>query len=222
MKSNGQARKNVVVGIGVRHATAAVLTAVLLPHASAEIFTCVDAKGRRLTADRPIADCIDREQKQISPSGNVLRRIGPSLTAEERAALEEKARRGAEERNRVLDEKKRDRALLTRFPTREVHDKERAAAIANADEVAAAGGRRLAELRRQRRRFDAELEFYKADPSKVPARLKRQIDDMDQQIAAQTRFIAGQEAERQRIGTRYDEELTRLNQLWALHAGSSR
>lgn len=191
---------------------------VLLPCASADIYTCVDGKGRRLTADRPISECIDREQRQISPSGNVLRHIGPSLTAEERAALDEKAKRDAEERNRLLDEKRRDRALLARFPTREAHDKERATAIANADDVAAAGRKRLAELQQQRRKFDTDLEFYKADPSKVPGRLKRQIEEMDQQVEAQTRFIAGQEAERQRIGTRYDEELTRLNQLWALHA----
>ena len=28
------------------------------------VYTCVDAKGRRLTADRPIPECTDREQRQ--------------------------------------------------------------------------------------------------------------------------------------------------------------
>ncbi|OYX12745.1 MAG: DUF4124 domain-containing protein, partial [Acidovorax sp. 32-64-7] len=27
------------------------------------IYTCVDRQGRRLTADRPIAECLDREQR---------------------------------------------------------------------------------------------------------------------------------------------------------------
>ncbi|WP_432214584.1 DUF4124 domain-containing protein, partial [Salmonella enterica] len=36
------------------------------------IYTCVDAKGRKLTADRPILDCIDREQKELNASGQVI------------------------------------------------------------------------------------------------------------------------------------------------------
>ena len=45
------------------------------------IYTCVDAQGRRLTADRPIRECIDREQNELNASGTVKRKIGPSLTA---------------------------------------------------------------------------------------------------------------------------------------------
>jgi hypothetical protein len=85
--------------------------AVLAPavHAEGSIYTCVDAKGRRLTSDRPILDCIDREQQELSPAtGLVVRKIGPSLTAEERAAAEDKAKREAEERNRQVEEKRRD------------------------------------------------------------------------------------------------------------------
>ena len=35
------------------------------------IYTCVDAKGRRLTSDRPIMECIDREQNELSAGGTV-------------------------------------------------------------------------------------------------------------------------------------------------------
>ena len=31
--------------------------------AQAAIYTCVDAQGRRITSDRPIAACMDREQR---------------------------------------------------------------------------------------------------------------------------------------------------------------
>ena len=41
--------------------------------AQAGIYTCVDAKGRRLTSDRPIVECLDREQKELTPNGNVKR-----------------------------------------------------------------------------------------------------------------------------------------------------
>ena len=59
------------------------------------IYTCIDAKGRRLTADRPIAECLDREQKELSGNGTVRRTHGPSLTPVERAAQEDRDRKAA-------------------------------------------------------------------------------------------------------------------------------
>ena len=54
------------------------------------IYTCTDAKGRKITSDRPVADCVDRTQQELTPQGTVKRVMGPTLTAQERAALEEK------------------------------------------------------------------------------------------------------------------------------------
>src|SRR4051794_4667289 len=106
---------------------AAAVLAGVAPGASAPggIYTFVGSKGRRLTSDRPILDCIDREQTELSPSGKIVRKLGPSMTAEERAAEEEKQRKALEEKARLEDEKRRDRALLSRFPDRATHDKER-------------------------------------------------------------------------------------------------
>jgi len=61
------------------------------------IYTCTDAKGRKLTSDRPIPECADREQRVLNPSGTVKTIVGPSLTGPERAALEARQRREAEE-----------------------------------------------------------------------------------------------------------------------------
>lgn len=198
---------------------AGILSGGLLAQASAEaIFTCIDAKGRRLTADRPIAECLDREQKELTPSGTVKRKIGPVLTAEERAAEEEKARKAVEERNRLDEEKKRDRALLTRYPDRAAHDKERAMAVSVVDEAIATAGKNADTLQKQRKRLDSELEFFKGDVSKAPATLKRQMEENQQRADAQKRFVANQEAEKQRLNARFDEELGKLKQLWAERA----
>ena len=43
------------------------------------IYSCVDGKGRRITSDRPIPECLDREQKELNPSGTVRRSVGPNL-----------------------------------------------------------------------------------------------------------------------------------------------
>ncbi|MEO7640481.1 MAG: DUF4124 domain-containing protein, partial [Ramlibacter sp.] len=89
------------------------------------IYTCVDSKGRRLTSDRPILECIDREQKELSSGGITKRRIGPSLTADEQAVEDEKARKIQAEQFRISEEKRRDRALLSRYANQAVHDRER-------------------------------------------------------------------------------------------------
>ncbi|NBX21045.1 MAG: DUF4124 domain-containing protein, partial [Betaproteobacteria bacterium] len=128
------------------------------------VYTCVDAKGRKLTSDRPIVECIDREQKILNPSGTVRAKVGPSLTAKELADIEAKEKREAEERNRTAEEKRRDRALLTRYPSKAVHDQERADALAQITVVIKAASNRLEELGKQRRSIDEEMEFYKKDP----------------------------------------------------------
>ena len=93
------------------------------------IYTCVDAKGRKITSDRPIAECMDRVQKEITPTGTVKRVLMPLPTAQEQAILEEKEKQDVEERQKVAKEKLRDRALLKRYPDGTSHDKERAAAL---------------------------------------------------------------------------------------------
>jgi hypothetical protein len=205
-----------VTGSGV---VASCLLAGLLAPAWAEgIYTCVDAKGRRLTSDRPIIECLDREQRELTPGGTVKRRIGPSLTAEERAAEEEKHRLAIEEHNRLLEEKKRERALLTRYPDKVAHDKERNAALAQADGAIESANQHAQELVKERKRLDLELEFFKNDPAKIPPKLKRQIEENANNVDAQKRFVLAQEEEKRRINVRFDEELVKLRQLWAQRA----
>lgn len=179
------------------------------------IYTCVDAKGRKLTADRPIPECIDREQRVLNPSGTVKTRIGPTLTAQERAEQEALQKAEKEELARLNEERRRDRALMIRYPNQTVHDRERADALAQIQVVRQAAVNRVDELLRQRASIDTEMEFYVNDPSKAPASLRRQVDEVTHSLAVQGRFIADQDAELKRVNARFDEELARLKQLWA-------
>ncbi len=196
----------------------ATISAQTPPPASLEIYTCVDAKGRNLTSDRPIADCIDREQKMLNPSGTVKGKVGPSLTAQERSDLEAKEKAEQEERARSNEEKRRDRALLVRYPSKSVHDKERALALSQIGVVRQAAANRVEELQRQRAAVLDEMEFYKKDPSKAPTWVRRQLEDVNNSLSVQARFIADQDAELKRVNLRFDEELIRLKQLWAMQA----
>jgi hypothetical protein len=186
------------------------------PAFAQRIFTCVDANGRKLTSDRPIAECNDRDQKELTTTGTVKRILKPVMTAQEQRDFDAKKKAEAEEKSRQDEEKRKDRALLTRYPSRAVHDKERAEALAQVDEVMKAATRRVGELADQRKQINEELEFYKKDPKKIPFPLKRQVDDNDNSVEVQKRFIMSQEDEKKRVNKRFDEELVKLKSLWTM------
>ncbi len=194
------------------------LTAAQTQQAISGIYICTDAHGRKLTSDRPIPECIDREQKVLNPSGTVKSKVGPTLTAQEHVELDAKEKAELEERARQSEEKRRDRALQIRYPTRAVHDKERAEALAQIRVVRQASVNRLQELLRQRAVIDTEMEFYKKDPNKAPPSVRRLMDEVNHSMAVQERFITDQDGEVQRVNARFDEELLRLKQLWALQS----
>ncbi len=180
------------------------------------IYSCVDEKGRKLTSDRPIAECMDRPQKELNPSGTVRRVLAPPPTAKDRAALEEKEKQDAEARLQQAEDKRRDRALLSRYPDRASHDKERAAAMEQATGLSAGAVKRLQELAEQRKGIVGELEFYKNSPGKAPPTLKRRLDETDANIVAQKRLMAEQDVEKKRINARFDEEQTKLKPQWGV------
>lgn len=188
--------------------------------AAQSIYTCVDAKGRTFTADRPIIECLDRTQQELTRTGTVKRQIGPSLTAHEQAAQQEKDRRAAELRGREAEEKRRERALLLRYPSRAVHDQERATALAQIDEVIKASSKRTLELAEHRMAMNGEFEFYVKDPAKAPASLKRRLEENEASVAVQKRFILDQEMEKKRVNRRFDEELVKLKALWPPSGGA--
>jgi hypothetical protein len=208
-------------------ALASAFTALGAPAVHAQgnaqsIYTCIDSKGRRITSDRPIVDCLDREQQRLGKTGTVREVIPPSYTREEREKLEAQRRAEAEKEARIQEEKRRDRALLVRYPNQAVHDKERQEALLQIDEVISAVNKREVALVAQRKDIDTEFEFYSSDPNKAPMWLKRKRDDNEKQMEVQKRFLADQIQEKQRVNARFDEELVKLKQLWAEQAAVNR
>ena len=181
---------------------------------TANIYTCVDSNGRRITSDRPIVECLDREQRQLSSTGLVRRVLPPSYTAEERAQMEAVRKKEEEQRARVAEEKRRDRALMTRYPNLAAHNKERNEALKQVDEMIQALNKHQLALEQDRKKIDTEMEFYQSDPSKAPKWLRGKLEDNKDQFVAQKRLLEERALEKQRINARFDEELNKLRQLW--------
>lgn len=207
----------------MRRFTACLCTALLAVGAAApalaqtappaQIYTCTNAAGKKLTSDRPIPECNDREQRVLNADGSVRRVQGPVQTADERSETEAREREAAADRARQLEAIRRDRNLLARFPNEAAHRKARAAALDDVNNALRISEARLAALAAERKPLKDETEFYVGKP--LPGKLKTQLDANDAAVEAQQALVQNQKLEVIRIDKRYDAELERLRRLWA-------
>ena len=179
-----------------------------------QIYTCTDAKGRKLTSDRPITACNDREQTILNPSGTVKARIGPVLTPYEQSQSEIRIRAEQKERARKEEEKRMVRALLIRYPNQAAHQKDLEEAVAQIMLVKQVALTRQKDLLAERTKLADEMAFYAKDPRKAPVKLQRQIAAATQTLSEQERFLVEKDKEIQGINARFDEERRRLEPLW--------
>ena len=177
------------------------------------IYTCTAPDGRRLTSDRPIADCASREQRVLNGDGSLRSILPPFLSPEERQAKEAQERKDAAARAAQADAVRRDRNLMQRFPNEAAHKRARGEALDDASKSMRVSELRLKDLAAERKPLHDEAQFYQGKP--LPAKLKQQLDTNDAAAEAQAQLIENQKAEIVRINGRYDRELARLKKLWA-------
>ena len=177
------------------------------------IYTCLDAQGRRVSADRPIAECLGKEQLLLNRDGSVRAVIPPTLTAEERAEKEARERNAAESRVTQADALRRDRNLIARFPNEAAHNRAREAALDTLRQAIKASELRLRELEAESKPLREESEFYLGKA--LPPKLKAAVDANDASMEAQRASSTNQAAELMRINKLFDAELDRLRRLWA-------
>ena len=178
------------------------------------IYVCVDPGGRRITADRPIAECMATGQRELRASGELKRIVPPVLTASERAQEAARLEQEAGLQIHLKEDRRRDRALVLRYPDPAAHAKARAEWLVQQDGLIAAARMRQAELERQGQGIAAKLEFYRKDPDQAPAGLRQLEQENARQRALQSAQLEAQLREREQLEQRLDQELARLRQLW--------
>lgn len=177
------------------------------------IYTCIDDKGRRLTSDRPIPECLAKEQRVLNRDGSLKEVRPPALSPEERAQQEARERQQSEQRAAQAELARRDRNLLQRYRDEVAHQRAREAALEPSRRAQASLQARVAELTSERAPLLAEVEFYKGQA--LPSRLKARLDANDAALAALKDSGAAQQAEAARLNRLFDTELDRLRRLWA-------
>jgi len=172
--------------------------------ADVPIYSCVDASGKKLTSDRPIAECTNREQKLHNSDGSLRRIVPPTPTSERRAAAERAAQQ---------DAVRRDRNLTIRFPNEAAHRRAREAALDDVRKAVRTSEERLKLLAAERKPLLDEAEFY--SDRQLPAKIRQSLDANDAAVEAQRTLVLNQQAEIVRINNLFDVELERLRRLWA-------
>ena len=189
------------------------------PGASVDIYVCTDDQGRRITADRPIRECMDRPQRILNPDGSLRGIKNPPMTTQERAAKEAQERQAAEEAAAKAEAVRRDRNLLARYRNEDMHRAARESALDPVRLTMDLTETRLAQLRRERRALEEEARAPKNKDH--AATLKLQLEANDAAVAAQRENTANQRTELDRINRIYDIELERLKRLWAGESAGS-
>ena len=186
--------------------------------AAGGIFTCTDQYGRKLTSDRPIPECSDREQRELNRSGSTRRVVPRAMSPVEQQREAQRKREEQRQAEIARSQQRLDQALVARYPDKEAHDAGRKNALQQSQIIIDGAKLNLASLQAERQKMDEEMEFYKNDPSKVPAKLRRAMEKNQRDIEQQELAINNQTGEQARINAAFDEELERLQQLWAQRA----
>ena len=196
------------------------MTIAVAPHARAEtsgrpIIQC-ELNGKKVTSDRPIPECVHKEQRELNPDGSLKRVIPPTPTADEVAAKEEKDREAKLEFAARSDAVRRDRNLMQRFPDEAAHRKAREKALDELRLSAKITTVRIAELLTEKEKNDLEKQFYVNERvnKPLPTGLKQKIDANEASLDAQKSLQQNQITETARINALYDAELARLRKLW--------
>lgn len=177
------------------------------------IYSCTDAKGRRHTSDRPIAECQDREHRLLNTDGSLRKVLPPAMSPSDQADQDARDQKAAQALVARQDAARRDRNLMLRYPNQATHEAARQKALEDVNASIAASEGRLAVLIEEGKALAKEA----ADPALQPptGRLRYQMGANRTAIQAQSVVVKNQQAELERLEARYDRELLLLQQLWA-------
>lgn len=178
------------------------------------IYTCVDAQGQRITADRPISACRDREQRVLSPSGIERARLGP-VRSEHEVAEQRKAEAAELRRQQqAQDVLRREATLLARYPDRASHDAERQQQALPFVALMDLAQAQLQARQALYQQLSADIARYQANGQQVPQQLPVDLRKAQEAVAAQEAFVGSVQADSDKLQRRFDEELSRLEVLW--------
>ena len=181
-----------------------------LSHAQARMYKCVDASGKTYYTQTPPKECLGRTVDELDKRGNVTRR-NEVLTPEQQAAREAERKKKAEEDALAKEERRKNAALLNTYSSEKDVEEARARALKAGNEAIKDTEKRIASAEKRRAALEQEAEFYKK--SALPAKLKQDIQNNENEIKNQQELLDVKKKEIGLINAKYDEDKRRFVEL---------
>jgi hypothetical protein len=179
--------------------------------AASSIFCCNNEAGRQVCGDVLPPACYGRAYRELGYAGRTARTVEAPLTGEQRAQRAAEEQRRSEQERLLNEQRRKDQALLNTYGSEKDIEIMRSRAERDLAAAIKAAQERIAEIRRQRKKFEDEAEFYKK--RQLPADVAKGLRDADQEIRAQESVIDSKKKDLDAIRLKYDEDLRRFVEL---------
>ena len=190
-----------------RLAFISLLLAAFSAQAAGNFFCCPDANGRRTCGDTLPDVCRGKAYRIIDGSGNVIKEVGPPLTAEQRteAALLEKRRQ--EQDALAREQRRKDQALLDTYSSVKDIDAAQQQAETDLRRAIDSANAQIDVIREERKKYEREAEFYKK--KNIPAELSKGLRETDYNIKLLEDMREIKRRDYQTVKNKYDSDRKR-------------
>lgn len=187
---------------------AAFSTQAAAPAGPGRFYCC---EGGRVCGDSLPEQCRGKAYRILDNGGNVLKEVGPPLTAEQKALATAEALRKKELEEHAREQRRKDQALLDTYATPQDIDLAQGKAEADINLAIKGAEERIAAARKQRKKFEDEAEFYKKKA--LPPDVAKGLRDADHEIKTQQELLDVKQGDAATIKAKYDADRKRYAEL---------
>ncbi len=177
--------------------------------AGPERFYCCE--GGRICGDSMPEQCRGKAYRILDSGGNLLKEVGPPLTAEQKAQEAAEALRKKELEEQAREQRRKDQALLDTYATLQDIDMAQQKAEADVNLAIQSAQNKIEDARKRRKKFEDEAEFYKKKA--LPPELAKGMRDIDHEIKTQQELLDVKKGDAATIKAKYDADRKRYYQL---------
>lgn len=182
-------------------------TLLLLLSASfvhAETYKWIDSTGKVQYTDRLPPEAVNRGNVEMTKQGIAKRVTEPTLTDEQRRAIQQRLEQQRESDRQAREQKQQDNALISSYTSESDIDIARRRNLAIVGAAILSAEARINALQRRAAALEREKLFFEKRP--VPEKLKRELASVQAEIPKQYAVISQKNEDALAINQRYEAQ----------------
>ena len=187
---------------------AAFSTQAAAPAGPGRFYCC---EGGRICGDSMPEQCRGKAYRILDSGGNVIKEVGPPMTADQKAQMAAEALRKKELEEQAREQRRKDQALLDTYATLQDIDMAQQKAEADVNLSIQSAQNKIDDARKRRKKFEDEAEFYKKKA--LPPEVAKGMRDIDHEIKTQLELLDVKQGDAATIKAKYDADRKRYSQL---------